>query len=248
MNGDLPTLKDAIQDAADCLGSVSNSLDFMPPSVARQLEYWRPIFASGLRVLLQPIVLTKEQVQHYGLPPIPIKETDKRQDKFLARYGVQGATELDALEALHPGELAKIIRQAIKPYRDESAEHQARQILWRADKEIDQQWRAICRPYRWRLERLKEQAADVIESYRGVLEELQQAMNNELAPVKQELRRLRQTIKADANEFDPILPDRYASPLKLPDAFFGLFDSQRGYLEQLPFYKARHDSNMEVQP
>lgn len=60
------------------------------------------------------------------------------------------------------------------------------------------------------------------------------------------LKRLRQAIKADANEFDPVLPDRYASPLKLPDAFPGLFDSQRGYLEQLPFYKARHDSNTEV--
>ncbi|HCB12424.1 MAG TPA: hypothetical protein DEP36_02475, partial [Gammaproteobacteria bacterium] len=79
---------------------------FMPASVARQIEFWLPTYAPGLNVLVLPIVLTKEQVQTYNLPPIPIKETDRRQDNFLAKYGVFGATELDALEALHPGELA----------------------------------------------------------------------------------------------------------------------------------------------
>ncbi|MBL8252756.1 MAG: hypothetical protein JNJ76_04050, partial [Candidatus Competibacter sp.] len=73
---------------------------FMPPAVARQIEYWLPKYAPRLDVLLMPIVLTGEQVREYGLPPIPIKESDRRQAGFLEKYGVEGATELDALEAL----------------------------------------------------------------------------------------------------------------------------------------------------
>ena len=212
---------------------------FMPPSVARQIEFWRPLFAPGLDVLLLPILLTKDQVIRYSLPPIPIKETDKRQDNFLAKYGVAGATELDALEALHPGELEKIIRQAVAPYRDCRAENQQRRIYWQADKMVGDQWKAICRPYAWRVDRLKEQASTIIESYQDELERLRKSMDEELEPVKLQLKALRQAIKADADEFDPVLPDQYESPLELPDQFDGLFDSRRDYLTQLSAYKSR---------
>ncbi len=212
---------------------------FMPPSVARQIEFWRPVFAPALDVLLLPIVLTKEQVIQYSLPPIPIKDTDKRQDNFLAKYGVAGATELDALEALHPGELEKIIRQAIAPYRDSIAENQQRRIYWQANSVVDKQWSAICRPYAWRIDRLKEQAEEIVNGYQDRLDRLQQAMDEELEPVKQQLKDLRQAIKADADDFDPILPDPYKSPVTIPDQFDGLFDSRRDYLTQIKAYKHR---------
>lgn len=211
---------------------------FMPPSVARQIEYWRPQFAPGLDILLQPIVLTKEQVQHYRLPPIPIKQSDKRQDNFLAKYGVQGATELDALEALHPGELRKIIMAAAAPYRDAKARSEQFWVQRKADQQISQQWEAVCRPYRWRLERLQEQASAVIESYRDELSRLRDELARKLQPIQEQLELCRQAVKADAAEFDPVLPARYESKLTLPDEFAGLFDSRRSYLEQLLFYKA----------
>jgi hypothetical protein len=50
------------------------------------------------------------------LPRIPIKETEKRSEAFEQRHG-EGATELDALEALHPGVLARILEQEIGRYR-----------------------------------------------------------------------------------------------------------------------------------
>lgn len=212
---------------------------FMPPSVARQLEYWRGRYAPDLDILLDPLILTREQVQRYQLPPVPIKETDKRQDNFLERYGVGGATELDALEVVRPGELAKVIRQAVAPYRDSRAENQQRQIYWQADKEISQQWRAISHPYRWRLRGLKERAAEIIDSYQDRLESLRDELADELEPIGVELQRLRHDVKADLAEFDPELPDRYQSPLTLPDQFDGLFDSRRDYLSQLSAYKAR---------
>lgn len=210
---------------------------FMPPSVARQLEFWRPIYAPEQHIILVPIVLTLEQVKHYQLPPIPIKDSDKRQDNFLAKYGVKGATELDALEALHPGELAKIIRREVAPYRDQQASYKQRVTGWNADHSINAEWQAISRPHQWRLDRLKEQAQTVIEGYEDRLDSLRQAMDDDLEPIKHELDRLQQAIKADYADFDPVLPDLYQSPLKLPEQFDGLFDSRRDYLEQLSFYK-----------
>jgi len=87
------------------------------------------------------------------------------------------------------------------------------------------------------LERLKEQATEVVESYRASLESLRDSMNEALEPIERELESLRHAVKVDADEFDPILPDRYESPLKIPDEFNGLFDSRRDYLTQIDFYK-----------
>ena len=53
----------------------------------------------------------------YQLPGIPTKEGDSRAKSFIERNGDR-ATELDALEALYPGELARIIREALEPYYD----------------------------------------------------------------------------------------------------------------------------------
>lgn len=222
---------------------------FMPPSVARQLEFWLPKYAADLNVLLLPIVLTLEQVRHYQLPPIPIKDTDKRQDNFLEKFGVKGATELDALEALHPGELAKIIGTATAPYRDAQAESKALAVRWNAERQIGREWSAISRPHRWRMKQIREQAKAIIESYQDRLLSLREAMKEDLAQTEIELKSLRQAVKADLADFDPMLPDPYQPTDPLPDAFDGLFDSRRDYLEQLEFYKARLVSKcLEAQP
>jgi hypothetical protein len=55
--------------------------------------------------------LTREQAQQFNLPRIPIKESDLRRKGFEERNG-EGAVELDALEALHPGELASLVPRA----------------------------------------------------------------------------------------------------------------------------------------
>ncbi|MCF7994703.1 MAG: hypothetical protein K9L88_07675, partial [Chromatiaceae bacterium] len=91
--------------------------DKMPIAVARQVEFWLRQYDLDIDLALTPIALTAEQVAHYKLPRIPIKATDNRRAKFEARYG-EGAVELDALEALYPGELARMLDEAIAPYWD----------------------------------------------------------------------------------------------------------------------------------
>ena len=90
----------------------------MPISVARKAEWFvREKYKLPFEVKLKQIALTYDQVTKYRLPGIPTKESDSRARGFIERFGDR-ATELDALEALYPGELAKIVREALEPYYD----------------------------------------------------------------------------------------------------------------------------------
>lgn len=91
----------------------------MPISVARKIEWFNRLFDDydNLDIKLKPIALTLEQCEQFELPRTPIKATDARKGTFEAKFG-GGATELDALEALHPGELDRIVRAEIRPYFD----------------------------------------------------------------------------------------------------------------------------------
>lgn len=210
----------------------------MPVSVARQLEYWRERYASQSEIILVPVVLTLEQVQRFKLPPIPIKETDRRQGNFLERYGVEGATELDALEALHPGELRNIITKAAAPYRDTSIASQLADIEDEAQDIIDAEWLRATEWHTARLAELKRETLAITDRYRNRLQALSQAISADLEPIKAELESVRQAIKAAADDFRPNLPLRPESTLTLPEQFNGLFDSRRDYLEQISYYKA----------
>lgn len=92
----------------------------MPVSVARKLEYYSRKYDDIPNIRLKHLVLTKDQCVEYRLPRTPIKDTDKRKDGFEERHG-EGATELDALEALRPGELRKLITEVLTPYFDKAS-------------------------------------------------------------------------------------------------------------------------------
>lgn len=92
----------------------------MPVSVARKLEFFVASRGVELDIKLVPLMLTAAQCRRYRLPRTPIKETERRRDGFEGRHG-EGATELDALEALRPGEMARILTTAIEEYFDVDA-------------------------------------------------------------------------------------------------------------------------------
>ena len=91
----------------------------MPVAVARKIEFALD-GRTDLDIKLNPIVLTPAQCREYRLPRTPIKESERRGARFESRFG-EGATELDALEALHPGALARIVGAEIERYVDPDA-------------------------------------------------------------------------------------------------------------------------------
>jgi hypothetical protein len=88
----------------------------IPVSCARKIEFFVRRDAPDLDIQLRPIALTHDQCVEYRLPRTPIKD-EARAEGFELRYG-EGATELDALEALYPGVLSRILRQEIERHYD----------------------------------------------------------------------------------------------------------------------------------
>jgi hypothetical protein len=98
----------------------------MPVAASRKLEFWQSVKHSKADMHRYPIALTHEQCVYYQLERTPIKDSERRKAKFEERYG-GGATELDALEAEHPGELANLLEREILKYYDDSLEERTKE-------------------------------------------------------------------------------------------------------------------------
>jgi hypothetical protein len=125
----------------------------MPFATARTIEFLLYQRGLDLDIQLIPIVLTEQQCTDYDLPKKPIKESDKGKASFEERYG-EGAVELDALEALRPGELRRILIEAIAPYQDPDFDDRMAEAAGDLDA------------------RLEEIAADVVAEHQQELDEL----------------------------------------------------------------------------
>ena len=79
------------------------------------------------------VALTPGQVREYGLPSTPLKETEKRADRWRASMGVE-QTEIDALASLRPDLLRQAAENAIAPFYDRTLETRvsAARRRWRA--------------------------------------------------------------------------------------------------------------------
>jgi hypothetical protein len=213
--------------------------DSMPVAVARQLEFYRQRYLPGADIKLTPLALTRAQVIEYRLPRKPIEKVkDPRKANFEEAYG-EGAVELDALEALHPGVLARIVRTALEPYRDETLPARMMETQEVAEDVLRQAWDASMGPHFRHLEEIKRQARKIYERYRKELERLDAQLAGELAPLAVKLADEFHAIQAATDNLKVALPNRPEATVDPPNEDGWLFDSSRDYLEQLAVYKAR---------
>lgn len=214
---------------------------FMPDGVARQLEFWLNQFAPNSDVKLNPLALTHDQVKHYNLPTTPIKETDKRMEKFKARFNVDGAVELDALEALRPGELKKIVESAITPYRDSDLRDNLFDSSRDAHKEVESVWESHKDKFNDRLDAIKERTKTIIDSYESELNSIAERLAGDFdkCGISDDLEELKSDILNAANNLVVYLPERPSANIQSLDESSWLFASDRHYLKQLQFYKER---------
>jgi hypothetical protein len=116
--------KDAVEDGRPLIVFTVTDCDpagrQMAISIARKLQAQRDLLFPSLRFEVVPAALTVEQVRDLGLPSTPLKETEKRADKWRQAFGVE-QTEVDALltpQALNDGILAELVERAFDPYFD----------------------------------------------------------------------------------------------------------------------------------
>ena len=192
----------------------------MPVAAARKIEFEIDRRDLDLDIQVRAIVLTEEQCRQYALPRTPIKESDPRGAGFEQQYG-EGATELDALEALHPGELERILKREIRRYWNPEHDDEIAEAKAAFEDELD-----------------------------AINDEVHAKFANELAELDAEEERLRdlgRALEEQATELFTRIEARLAErqpcfepPIieftadEDPDP---LFDSRRCYLDQLASYK-----------
>ena len=189
----------------------------MPVAVARKIEYWQ----RDLDVTLDPVVLTEAQCRKYRLPRTPIKDSEKRGVKFEERFGA-GATELDALEALHPGELGRIVSRQIERFIDPDAARDFNVATQNFKEQLRQISVEVQEQYYDEIDDLEREYSDLVERFSGFRERADfvfERIADHLTEVEIPL-------------FDPPSlrpPDDPAAPM---------FDARRDYLTQIAHYHA----------
>ena len=138
----------------------------MAVSIGRKLQAFRDLCFPEFDFEVVPVALSVEQVRALGLPSTPLKETEKRADRWREAFGVE-QTEIDALATLQPRVLDEIVSAAIAPYYDNSLYHRvsAARSEWKAgaqqkiDDQIDGDTLAAIRDHA--AERLAELEAEI---------------------------------------------------------------------------------------
>lgn len=145
----------------------------MPISVARKLQAFTTSHFPELEFQVHRVALTPDQVREYGLPSTPLKDTEKRADKWQQSMGV-AQTEIDALASLRPDLLRRIARDAIAPFYDATLAERVRDAYseWRteAQEALDAALDAD------QLELLRGQAAEKLDELREQIDAINDAL------------------------------------------------------------------------
>lgn len=198
----------------------------MPVAMSRKVEYF--VDRLGLEVDLRvfPVVLTLEQVRAYGLPRTPIKETERRRAGFEDRYG-EGAVELDALEALHPGTLAALLDQYMSNYYDASLDDRVSESAELLRSDLKTTSDAVLGMYEEVLEGLKMEHESLKRSFEAQMEGFAQRVKGAWQAIGADLK----ANMLDVEQYP--VPQPYAA-VEIGE---GLYNSERNYLDQIVAYK-----------
>jgi hypothetical protein len=205
----------------------------MAPAVARVVEFYRNQFAPDCDLKLTSLALTKAQVDAFELPRIPVKETDRRGPAFERQHG-EGQVELDALEAIHPGELERIVREFFGSYHDPSLEERLTEVRDQAEEEAREEWDEATADRRRGLEVTLAKIRRIVGAVRPEAERLNGRLQAALAPLLAKVERLRHVLSEAS--VTPELPERPEPETEGQDESTWLYASERAYLEQLGHY------------
>lgn len=212
--------------------------DSMPVAVSRQIEFWREQYGPDVDIAVAPMALTREQVAEYRLPTIPIKATDRRKEAFESRHGVDGAVELDALEAIYPGQLAEVLSAAFSQYRDTGL--RARLIVAHAAARqlVADEWSRRTGHLREQAESLQTRMEEIAYRYEPRLRALSDEFGAEIGDLRDEAEQLEHHIhELRESSIDIALPPRPVAEVDPPDESQWLFASGRTFAEQLTHYR-----------
>ena len=158
------------------------------------------------------------------MPRTPIKESERRRGRFEEQYG-EGATELDALEALHPGTLQQILENEIERYFDASLNQRVQEVADQVGREIDRANSDAHAGHTAKIRALQDKWKAIEDEHKRQVREWQQ----QAKPIWRAISKTLLATDLDRIEWpEPNEPDEDDDPL---------FDSTREYVEQIDRYK-----------
>lgn len=183
----------------------------MPISIGRKLQAFAALEFPALEFQGHRVALHPDQVREHGLPSTPLKDTERRADRWTAAKGVE-QTEIDALAALKPDLLNRIVRDAIRPFFDTSLNQRVREAK-----------RAWMEQAQARLEEQLDHAE---------LDRIKEGATAKLAQLEEEIYALNDALSVDIGDID--LPEIVIPQPDLNGSVHGepLVDSSWSWVEQ----------------
>jgi hypothetical protein len=223
----------------------------MPLAAARKIEFFArgpdPAAEIGEDIQLIPVVLTHDQCVEYRLPRTPIKDGERRAGGFEARFG-EGATELDALESLHPGELRRILVGHIKRYYDIYLDNHVDAEASDAEDDLNRLARDVEDQYAEDLAALEKERASLADQGRKELAaawkliiDRERDFETKARPILEAMNGALAEDVPDAGSFD------WPEPAEGEEHDDPLFDSTRTYLDQIERYHQHQGKTTEVE-
>ncbi len=142
------------------------------------------------------------------------------------------------VQALSPGELARVVRGIIGQFRDETVRSEVRRREQEAAEAVMEATESVLVEEEARINQIRAEAEEIYERYRVELRDITNRLNAELEPLDERLETIHQAIREKLDVLDPELPP-LPEPEVDPNDEGWLFDSRREYLTQLDHYHGR---------
>lgn len=183
----------------------------MPISIGRKLQAFKTTLFPELEFEVRRVGLLPDHVREHGLPSTPLKDTERRGDKWTEATGVH-QTEIDALASLRPDLLTAIAKNAIWNYYDRTLASRVRQAR--------SEW----------LEAAQEVLDDAIDP--DLREQYRTEAEHRLDALREQVEQLEQELQLDPGDVDlpPIAIPQAITPLRPEDP--PLVDSRWPFVEQ----------------
>jgi hypothetical protein len=183
----------------------------MPIELGRKLQASRACLYPELKFRQYRALLTPDQIRQHDLPISPLKESERRADKWREAMGVE-QTEIDALVTLQPDLFREIAHAAIAPFFDQTLESRA----WQIREDWQQRAQAIV-------------DASIDQDH---LDQVRTDAQAKLAELREEIRAINDAMRFNLSDFDvppvPALPE----PIINGDQPMPLLDSSWPFAEQ----------------
>jgi hypothetical protein len=217
----------------------------MPVAAARKIEFINLNRGLDLDIQVRPVVLTHDQCVEYRLPRTPLKETVRGKDQFQDRFG-EGATELDALEALHPGALRDILTEEIERYYDLDLDERVDAVADEFRDRLTDIHSEVVERHQHKLAPIKAKYEALARKINAELDALRKKYQKDFAAVAKQFNSIHGTITEELREERPDVDEiEWPEPNEGDEDDDPLFDSLRSYVDQIDRFKLHQQKPTE---